>query len=129
MVISHLHLERDGLTMFLGSIEASVMLAAWRGCNSKGMIYRAIIREDSLLSYSSVSTVIDRLVDKGLLIRHRALGHTTKYTTQHSNESAFVMACIRDVFAALVDTYRDECELVYNSDPFCYVHDALGDEE
>lgn len=126
MVITHVHLANDGLNMFLGSIEVSVMTAAWRGSNTKASIYRAIVRDDSNLSYSSVSTVIDRLVEKKLLKRTRRMGYTTTYTPAYSTEKLFVLACIQAVFVALTDCYDQECEIVYKAAPFA---ELLDNEE
>lgn len=99
-------LDKPGLTMFLGSIETSVMIAVWDGCKTKHAIYNEIVANNREWAHSSVSTVIERLVLKGLLTKTNK-GKYAIYTPVYTTEQEFIIAVIQHATRAMIDEFDD----------------------
>lgn len=55
------------LETFLGPLEARIMLALWSECTTARAVQAHLAEHDKLVTNSTVRTVLDRLVRKGLL--------------------------------------------------------------
>lgn len=111
--VTRVDLTRSGLNKFLGSIETSVMLAVWAEQRTRSDIYTWILAQcDDTLAYSSVSTVIDRLVSKELLVKHidtnvKPNRERVTFTSPYSSEDAFIDAAVKEVIRALYEDFTD----------------------
>lgn len=63
--------DRSGLTQVLGDLEAEIMECVWDvGATSVRDVHRCLLERRDI-AYTTVMTVMSRLADKGLLVRHR----------------------------------------------------------
>lgn len=67
--VRKINLNQAGLEMFMGRTEAPIMRAVWQGKTRITTIHRYVCREYTELSKSSISTTVQRLVDKGFLVK------------------------------------------------------------
>lgn len=109
--VMRIDLSKEGLLKFLGSIELSVLLALWEDApKTKGNIYRWIVSEGEELAYTSVSTVVDRLVSKKLIKRSPSYSDgilTIYYYPTYLTEEAFTQAVLEGIFSNLKDEFSD----------------------
>lgn len=94
-------LDRRGLARVFGELEAEVMAAVWDlgACTVADVCER--LGEGS--NYKTVMTVMNRLVDKGTLVRRRD-SRAFSYVAAESR-AAFVRRVSRGVAAGLVEEY------------------------
>lgn len=104
MIIKHVHLAEKHLHKFLGSLEAAIMVVAWSGSKTLSTIHRRLVRDGSNVSYSSVVTVVDRLVDKGILQR-RVNDKQVEYTPVYATQEAFIQAALDMLIAELREDF------------------------
>lgn len=95
-----------GPAMFLGPLEAVIMQAMWEGNTTSPKIWRfarenyKTVRSEEI-AYTTVTTTLYRLADRGLIIRKgdkRAYTYAPTITT----EAAFIEMCIRRIVWALI---------------------------
>lgn len=89
-------LRGHGLTRVLGSLEAEVMREVWRqGDTTIRRVWEALSAHRPL-AFNSVMTVMNRLTEKGLLIRR---GHTRSYRFRPRESHDAFMARISHALA------------------------------
>lgn len=104
---------KRGLEMFLGPLEAAVMRAVWAGAISTRGVYNAVRRvyvteKSADLAFTSVTTTVTRLFERGLLQRKTTARVAYSYTPVYASEAEFVADCLRLVVGALVEAYPRE---------------------
>jgi predicted transcriptional regulator len=91
------------VSTYLGELEAEIMELLWsRDGATPREVFDALGRP---LAYTTVITVMTRLVDKGLLARE-AEGPTHRYKSRHSRDE-FLSGASRQVIADLVTDFGD----------------------
>jgi len=102
---------RDGLDKVLGPLEAEVMRGAWaaRGpVTVRDLLGRINASRPEPLAYTTVMTVMSRLVDKGVLRRHRAgRGYLYEPTVEDAAAIA-VRGVMRDFGDAAMTHFLEE---------------------
>lgn len=115
MRITRVYPHKPGLTKFLGTIEASVMLATWEGHDTVANIYKHIINEEGKdIGYSTVFTVLRRLIKKKLLVRQRE-GKRDIYAPVYSSEADYVRQCLNALLDGIGEDYGIELRAAYES--------------
>lgn len=107
-MIKQVHLTKSGLEMFFGSIETQILRAIWRGNNTSGTIYRYMVTQGSTLAYTTVFTVLNRMVELDKLQKSADDFNTTIYTSQWSNENDCIKNVLADVFISLYSEFPDD---------------------
>jgi len=107
MQLKRMYIDRDGLLLFLGPVEAIVLKVLWEHDQpmTSSEIHRAAILEmDSHAAHATVDKTIRRMYAKGILIAdHTARkGH---YSPAYTTEDAFIEQCITTVLTALWRDY------------------------
>lgn len=98
-------LRGRGLTRVLGSLEAEVMEEIWqRGESSIREIWEALSRRRRL-AFNTVMTVMNRLVEKGMLVRRGAPG-SYRFAARESRE-AFMARISRAIAEGLIRDFGD----------------------
>jgi len=116
---SRWNLGQTGLSKWLGPLEAEVMKIVWaRGEAMVGDVWEAL-RDSRDIAYDTVRTVLNRLVDKGLLKRDEtSRAHVYRPLV---SEAEFTQ---RTMGRALDELLRDLA-----SPAMSYLLDDLGDED
>lgn len=85
MKIHHFRVSEKGLNRFFGPLEAKIMSILWthRELSIKDVQHK--LEQDKNLSFNTVMTVMNRLLEKGFLEK-RMEGRTSLYHTTHSQE-------------------------------------------
>lgn len=113
-LVKRMYLDKTGLEMYLGTIEARIMRSVWEGNTTITRIHRDIYHTYGELAKSSISTTVTRLVNKRYLIKlpisdslHRE--HTYLPCTNTEEELTEMLTQI--VVNALYLNYPDELDL------------------
>ncbi|WP_454193452.1 BlaI/MecI/CopY family transcriptional regulator [Paenibacillus sp. Marseille-Q7038] len=85
MRISHFKVGEQGLNRFFGPLEAKIMDVLWNEEEVSIKEVQMKLEEDKALSFNTVMTVMNRLVDKGILVK-TLQGRTSKYRPVQSRE-------------------------------------------
>ena len=72
--LKNLRLDERGLSTVLGFLEAEVMDAAWQHASVSVSDMRTLLKDRKAYSFNTLMTVMNRLVEKGLLRKKRADG-------------------------------------------------------
>jgi predicted transcriptional regulator len=111
-LIKTVSIDHEGLTLFIGPLEAAIMRAVWNNANTSRAIYRAVRDEyrpekSEEIAFTSVTSTIDRLFERGFLTR---TGDRSGYTYAPAvpDEEAFASLCVSYVLKALIDWYPRE---------------------
>ncbi|MBN2227324.1 MAG: BlaI/MecI/CopY family transcriptional regulator [candidate division Zixibacteria bacterium] len=97
---------RSGLAKFCGELEAKVMETVW--ANGAMTVKRALyfLNKDHRYAYTTIMTVMNRLVEKAFLTRTKQ-GHSFLYApTMNKNE--FLDYAIGAIITSLNEDYRTE---------------------
>lgn len=95
-------LDSTGLARVLGDLEAEIMEALWRV--GSGRIHDVCEELGPEVHHRTVATVMNRLVDKGLLVREQGTGRAFVYRPSQSRE-AFLADVSRQVLRGLVHDF------------------------
>lgn len=110
--IRSLSIDREGLTLFIGPLEAAIMRAIWSGeSTSRGVFTH--VRENYTpdrsdeLAFTTITSTLDRLTHRGFLTR---IGDRQGYvyTPAQATEDEFVTQCVAHVLGALMEWYPIE---------------------
>ncbi|WP_211747371.1 BlaI/MecI/CopY family transcriptional regulator [Paenibacillus sp. Marseille-Q4541] len=85
MRISHFKVGEQGLNRFFGPLEAKIMDVLWNEDELSIKEVQVKLEEDKALNFNTVMTVMNRLVEKGLLVKSLQ-GRTSKYRPVQSRE-------------------------------------------
>lgn len=102
----------NGIELFLGPLEAAIMRAVWADRKITRAIYN-YVRDNyepthtAELAFTSVTSTVDRLQRRGLLIRSGDK-RTYMYAAFVPSEAAFIDLCLRRALVALLDAYPRE---------------------
>nr|MBN2278414.1 BlaI/MecI/CopY family transcriptional regulator [candidate division Zixibacteria bacterium] len=98
------HPDRPGLEKFLGKLEAELMEIIW--ANDPMTVKRVLyfINKNHKYAYTTVMTVMARLVEKGLLSRQKE-GHSFVYSPLFTKKE-FLQAAIRGIMSSLVADFN-----------------------
>jgi predicted transcriptional regulator len=100
--LKHIHIEREGLEMFLGRIEAAVMLTLWEhGPLPSNKIQKHLVPTGNW-AWQTIATTCKRLVDKGYLKHDRK---RFVFASAFENEDQFIDFCINQTIQCLADQY------------------------
>lgn len=103
--IRNFRLDANGLERILGELEAALMERLWvAGEATIGEIHEGI-SEERELSFNTVMTVMNRLVEKGLLTKHRS-GRRYQYRPV-KNKQQFLEDVSRDIATGFVRDFGD----------------------
>lgn len=99
-------LEKQGLERVLGSLEARIMDTVWNFDRpvTVGEVQRSL-QGERCLTFNTVMTVMNRLVEKGLLIKEGGAGPYVYVSANDRNE--FINGMARGVAAGLVRDFGD----------------------
>lgn len=109
--------NKRGLDMFIGPLEAAIMRAIWDSRRTTKKIWQHVrdhyetVNTDEI-SYSSVTSTITRLFDQGYLTRTGDRNMGFVYAPVETTETAFVTGHIRNAIAALIESYPREAGLL-----------------
>lgn len=102
-VIQAFKLDQRGLARLFGELEAQIMDAVWEIGEPTVADVCARLGED--YNYKTVMTVMNRLVDKGILSRQR-IGRAFSYAPCTSRD-AFLAQVSRNVMESLLEDFGD----------------------
>lgn len=94
---------KKGLRKILGDLEADVMEAVWASGEATVHDVHARLGADRELAYTTVMTVMSRLADKGLLVKHKD-GAAYVYAPAASKEE-FTRRTVGTVLSELLDDF------------------------
>lgn len=99
--------SRTGAEKLLGELESEVMGALWRHGRLPVRQVLNVLSEGRAqpVAYTTILTVMQRLVEKGLL--HRTLVGTTHYYEARQSRDEFVAASSARIVHALVEDFGD----------------------
>lgn len=103
MRISHFKVGEQGLNRFFGPLEAKIMDVLWSEEELSIKEVQLRLEEEKALSFNTVMTVMNRLVEKGLLMKSLQ-GRTSKYRPIQSRE-AFMDAQSKELTHELMDQF------------------------
>ncbi len=96
-----IHLEGNGFEKALGELESKIMMLIWdEGKATTRFVRDALARQKRDLSFNAVMTVMNRLVDKGIL-KKKIDGRVYSYTPVMSKEK-FSRMITKDIISAVV---------------------------
>ena len=96
----NLRLDEQGVSKVLGALEAEVMNAVWTRGDATVRDVRETLQARKAHSFNTIMTIMNRLVDKGLLAKRRQ-GSAYAYRAKVGKE-AFCRDVTRSVVSALV---------------------------
>lgn len=103
MKINHFKYDEIGLNRFFGSLEAKVMELLWNAEELSIKEVQQRLEKDKPVNFNTVMTVMNRLVDKGLL-QKRLHGRLSLYRPVQSKE-AFIDEQSRKLTENLLDEF------------------------
>lgn len=108
-MIKHIYLEREGLGLFLGSIEEKIMLSLWSRPKTMSEIHNALLNDGESYAYPTINTVTRRLVQKGLVKPVNRKQAKTLYTPVVT-EGEFLRLSFEKIAKVLSDNYPVKLE-------------------
>jgi len=84
--IKNFKYDEVGLNRFFGSLEARIMEIVWESDELSIKDAQAILGQEKSINFNTVMTVMNRLVDKGLLTK-RSEGRLSLYRASQSKEA------------------------------------------
>lgn len=85
MKIRKFNVHERGLNRFFGPLEAKIMHVLWNGPEITIKDVQARLERDKIINFNTVMTVMNRLVEKGILTK-RTVGRTSLYKPLLSKE-------------------------------------------
>jgi len=98
--VKHLRLEGVGLAKVLGELEAEVMDAIWTLDGATVGEVRGALKERKTYSFNTIMTVMNRLVEKGILAKRETKGAFSYRAT--SDRDSFQREVTRSVVSAVL---------------------------
>jgi predicted transcriptional regulator len=123
MNVKKFNVNEEGLNRFFGPLEAKIMEIIWSSEESSIKEVQTTLCGESPISFNTVMTVMNRLVEKGHLkkqIKGKGRGRSSYYQPMQSKEQ-FLMEQMKAVTNGLLQEYGD---MVVN-----HMIDALEDSE
>lgn len=111
MIIKLVHIDRQGLELFLGSLECTIMCALWEQSTPITMahFYRYLtVNNLTEAAYSTIITTLNRLADKKLITRQDRDGKTPMWSKAFACEDAFIETCMIATLNVLRDNYNEQ---------------------
>ncbi|PYI51863.1 BlaI/MecI/CopY family transcriptional regulator [Paenibacillus flagellatus] len=99
----HFKINEKGLNRFFGPLEAKVMDIVWSASESSIRDVQTKLGSDKSVSFNTVMTVMNRLADKGFLVK-RPEGRTTLYRPVQTKEQ-FLDGRSKELSQELVDEF------------------------
>jgi predicted transcriptional regulator len=105
-VVSNFRPHSEGLSKLFGSLESDVMELIWsRGKATARDIFEDLRDQGQRLSYGAVKTVLDRLVQKGVLDREMG---DNQYTYQACmSRTEFAASAVQEIIGSLIESFGD----------------------
>jgi predicted transcriptional regulator len=108
-IIRNLHLDKLGLEMFVGTLEAAILRVLWeenRPLKSND-VHRYLMQQGYTQEFNTVDTTMRRMLEprKNLLVSKDEKAR--RYTPIVATEDEFIVTCIDDVINALQNSYAD----------------------
>lgn len=107
--VATMQIDKTGIEMFIGPLEAAILRALWRGKQSSPTIWRDVraayhTPNSEEIAYTTVTSTLHRLVLRGYV---RRTGDKRRYTyvPAFETETAFVHACVRSAMWALLHNH------------------------
>lgn len=102
----------QGIELFLGPLEAAIMRAVWAKCTQTRAIFNYVRAnyeptKTGELAFTSVTSTVDRLYRRGLLLRSGDK-RTYVYAPFVPSEAAYIEICLTRALIALLDAYPRE---------------------
>lgn len=96
-MIKHLHLDRDGIEMFIGHLEAEILRVFWshRDPLTGNQLLNIMVRSGRDIAPTTLHTTITRMAKKDLLRNFKLYPHSvTLWEATTESEESFIKACI-----------------------------------
>ncbi len=109
MHIQHLRVKEEGMNRFFGPLEARIMTILWAKQSATIREVQLMLEKEHPLSFNSVMTVMNRLIEKGHLSKSsvgKGRGKTTIFKPVQTQEQ-FVQAQTRAVATGLINEFGD----------------------
>jgi len=100
-VVQAYKLDRSGMARLFGELEASIMEALWE--LGEGTVASVSAHLEALQQYTTIQTVMNRLVDKGMLERCGRISGAVVYRTVHSRDALIERVSYNLVASLLAD--------------------------
>lgn len=110
MLIKRLNLTEQGICLFVGSLEATILYALWDQHEPVTMakFYRYLIEEHKTdASYSTIITTLQRLATKQLIQRIDRDNSTPLWSKAFENVDHFIETVMIDTLNVLRDNYSE----------------------
>lgn len=105
MNVNRFHMNEEGLNRFFGSLEARIMEYLWQSGDSNIKEVQETLNAKQPISFNAVMTVMNRLCDKGHLIKKNR-GRLTYFQPVQSKEQ-FLYEQTKVVTEGLMGDYGD----------------------
>ncbi|MFC4307204.1 BlaI/MecI/CopY family transcriptional regulator [Cohnella boryungensis] len=105
MTIRNFKYDEVGLNRFFGSLEARIMELVWEAEETSIKEVQTRLDKDKPINFNTVMTVMNRLVDKGILLK-RTDGRISKYRAIQSKE-AFIEEQSKKLTENLYEEFGD----------------------
>lgn len=108
-MIKRVLLDKSGLEMFVGPLEAKILRVLWdHDPITSNRVHREMIQAGYTEAYTTVHTTLTRMLEKGLIGSKRIPNHKVAYWYARSdNEVQFMLDCTQHVINKLSEAYND----------------------
>ena len=103
MKIKKFNMDESGLNRFFGPLEAKVMDVLWNDCEMTIKEVQQALEHEKLVNFNTVMTVMNRLVEKGMLYKRMA-GRSSLYKPVLTR-SAFLNSQSKHMTHELLDEF------------------------
>ncbi|MCM3770511.1 MULTISPECIES: BlaI/MecI/CopY family transcriptional regulator [Priestia] len=103
MKIEKFKFNETGLNRFFGPLEAKIMTALWNGNEMSIKDVQHVLEKEKAVNFNTVMTVMNRLVEKGVLQKHLK-GRTSMYHPILSKEE-FIDTQSKELTHELIDEF------------------------
>lgn len=113
--VHYLNIDGADLTMFIGPLEAAILRAVWDQRSNTRAIFEYVRdtytpTKTTELAFTSITSTIDRLYRRGLLLRSGDRSQYT-YSPAIASEEEFTTQAVARVMLALINQYPREVGL------------------
>jgi predicted transcriptional regulator len=109
-IIKHVHITETGLQLFVGPLEATILVALWdiNEPFTMAKLYKYLsVNNITECAYSTIITTLQRMADKQLIIRIERENSTPLWAKAFENEEHFIECCMIDTLNVLYNNYPD----------------------
>lgn len=103
MKIRKFKINESGLNRFFGPLEAKIMDILWEGEEKTIKDVQQVLEQEKMTNFNTVMTVMNRLVDKGILVK-RTQGRSSLYKPVQSRAD-FLHTQSKDMTNELMDEF------------------------